>query len=248
MAEAKKVNPAVVFLTNNGERSWRWASRCCSWWPAPPCGSGMSGEDPTIGLDKETPTNLDKEAKTPHPEMTAPNTEKLARRKKRLNPWSTLVASARPADNWGGFLVTRARGQRPEEGSHQEGSRSSVPPREQRHHRRSRSTASPSAGATREFHHPGSVQDVPATRTTRRTRPKVTHFVLEARGERLGQVGSAERQGRRQGPELRRHEDRAQGQVQLPPHGVSLRTRTSWSAGGKVDPDSGGHGQSDRPW
>src|SRR5260221_2197580 len=107
MAEAKKVNPAVVFLTNNGEKLALGISvlllvACAAMW------FGMSGEDPTIGLDKNA-TNLDKEAKTPHPEMTAPNTENW--QAKAVNPWSTLVASARPADNWGGFLVTKAEGQ-----------------------------------------------------------------------------------------------------------------------------------------
>jgi len=106
MPEAKKVNPAVTFLADNGEKLALGIAvlllvACAVKW------FGMSGEDPTIGLYK-TATSLDKEARTAHPEMTAPNTENW--QAKAVNPWSTLVTSARPADNWGGFLITRAEG------------------------------------------------------------------------------------------------------------------------------------------
>src|SRR5579862_2941504 len=106
MAEPKKVNPAVTFLVNNGEKlalgiavlllvvfAFLWF--------------GMSAEDPTIPLEKIA-TNLDKEAKTSHQDKTAPNTENW--QAKAVNPWSTLVTSARAGDNWGGFLVTSAVG------------------------------------------------------------------------------------------------------------------------------------------
>src|SRR5436190_22761787 len=106
MAEPKKVSPAVTFLTNNGEKLALGVAVvllvvfAVLWF-------GLPGEDPTIGLDKSA-TSLEKEAKTPHQDMTAPNTENW--QAKAVNPWTTLVASARPADNWGGFLVTKAEG------------------------------------------------------------------------------------------------------------------------------------------
>ena len=106
MAEAKKVNPAVTFLVNNGEKlalgiailvlvvfAFLWF--------------GMSSEDPTIPLDRNA-SSLDKESRTPHQDMTAPNTENW--QAKAVNPWSTLVTSARSGDNWGGFIVTAAVG------------------------------------------------------------------------------------------------------------------------------------------
>ncbi|HLY74835.1 MAG TPA: fibronectin type III domain-containing protein [Planctomycetota bacterium] len=106
MAEAKKVNPAVTFLANNGEKLALGIAvillvACAVMW------FGMSGEDLTIGLDKSA-TSLDKESRTAHPEMTAPNTENW--QAKAVNPWSTLVTSARPADNWGAFMITKAEG------------------------------------------------------------------------------------------------------------------------------------------
>ncbi|MBV8878501.1 MAG: fibronectin type III domain-containing protein [Planctomycetaceae bacterium] len=68
---------------------------------------GMSGEDPTVELDRKS-GDLEKEAKKVHQEMTAPNTENW--QAKAVKPWTTLVASARPADSWGAFLVTKAEG------------------------------------------------------------------------------------------------------------------------------------------
>jgi hypothetical protein len=106
MAEPKKVNPAVTFLVNNGEKLALGAAvlalvACAFMW------FGMSGEDPTIALDKNA-ERLDKETKTAHQDMTAPPTENWQAR--AVNPWSTLVTSARSADNWGGFLITKAEG------------------------------------------------------------------------------------------------------------------------------------------
>jgi len=51
---------------------------------------------------------LEKEQRTPHKEMTAPDTENW--QAKAVNPWTTLVVSARGADDWGGSLITRAEG------------------------------------------------------------------------------------------------------------------------------------------
>jgi len=108
MADAKKVNPAVVFLVNNGEKlalgiavllllvfAFLWF--------------GMSSEDPTIPLDKNARAlSKDMESQQPHEGMAAPNSENW--QAKAVNPWSTLVASARAGDNWGGFIATRAEG------------------------------------------------------------------------------------------------------------------------------------------
>lgn len=106
MAEAKKVSPAVLFLTNNGEKlalgiavlllvvfAFLWF--------------GMGGEDPTLDLDKKA-ASLDRETATVHAEMSPPPSENL--QAKAVNPWTTLVASARPADGWSGFLITKAEG------------------------------------------------------------------------------------------------------------------------------------------
>jgi hypothetical protein len=40
--------------------------------------------------------------------MMSPDTENW--QAKAVNPWTTLVASARGADDWGGFLITKAEG------------------------------------------------------------------------------------------------------------------------------------------
>jgi hypothetical protein len=106
MADAKKVNPAMTFLVNNGEKLALGIAILllvvfAFYW------FGMSSEDPTVKLDKSAAI-LDKEARTPHQDMTAPNTENW--QAKAVNPWSTLVTSARSGDNWGGFIVTTAIG------------------------------------------------------------------------------------------------------------------------------------------
>ena len=75
MADAKKVNPVVVFLVNNGEKlalgiavllllvfAFMWF--------------GMSPEDPTIPLDKSARAlSKDMESQQPHEGMAAPNSE-----------------------------------------------------------------------------------------------------------------------------------------------------------------------------
>lgn len=68
----------------------------------------MSSEDPSIGQVEKNIKAINKEQSTPHPEMTAPNTENWQAR--AINPWNTVVTSARTADDWTGFLVTRAEG------------------------------------------------------------------------------------------------------------------------------------------
>lgn len=107
MAEAKKVNPAAAFLANYGEKLALGIAvlalvGCAVMW------FGLSSDDPTLEVGKGI-NNLDKEAKTPHAEMTAPNTENW--QAKAVNPWTTLVASARPADPYSGSIVTVAKGE-----------------------------------------------------------------------------------------------------------------------------------------
>jgi len=107
MGEPKKANPGVDFLVNYGEKLALGIAVlalvvCAVLW------FGMSSDDPSLGQVDKGVSSLDREAKTPHPEMTAPNTENW--QAKAVNPWTTLVASARPADNWSGFIVTTASG------------------------------------------------------------------------------------------------------------------------------------------
>jgi hypothetical protein len=51
---------------------------------------------------------IKKEESTLHPEMVAPNTENW--QAKAINPWNTVVTSARPADDWTASLITKAEG------------------------------------------------------------------------------------------------------------------------------------------
>jgi hypothetical protein len=106
MAEAKKVNPAVSFLTNYGEKLALGIAvlalvACAVLW------FGLPSDDPTSEVSKGV-KNLETEAKTAHAEMTAPNTENW--QAKAVNPWTTLVVSARPADSWSGSMTTIAKG------------------------------------------------------------------------------------------------------------------------------------------
>jgi len=93
MGEPKKANPGVDFLVNYGEKLALGIAVlalvvCAVLW------FGMSSDDPSLGQVDKGVSSLDREAKTPHPEMTAPNTENW--QAKAVNPWTTLVASARP--------------------------------------------------------------------------------------------------------------------------------------------------------
>lgn len=107
MAEPKKVNPAVNFLVNYGEKVALAVAVlalvvCAVLW------FGLSSEDPSLGQVDKGAGNLKAEAKTAHPEMTAPASENLLA--KAINPWTNLVASARPGDDSSGFIITRAEG------------------------------------------------------------------------------------------------------------------------------------------
>src|SRR4029077_8425550 len=101
MAEPKKVNPAVTFFVNYGEKLALAIAvlalvGCAAFW------FGMSAEDPSLGTVEKGVNVLEREAKAPHPEMTAPPSENLMA--KSVNPWTNLVASARPGDDYAGFI------------------------------------------------------------------------------------------------------------------------------------------------
>ncbi len=107
MAEPKKVNPAVTFFVSYGEKLALAIAvlalvGCAAFW------FGMSAEDPSLGAVEKNASALDREGKTAHPDMTAPPSENLMA--KSVNPWTNLVASARPGDDYAGFIVTKAEG------------------------------------------------------------------------------------------------------------------------------------------
>src|SRR5215831_13770474 len=69
---------------------------------------GMSSEDPGIGQIEKNIKAIKKEESSLHPDMVAPNIESW--QAKAINPWNTVVTSARPADDWTGSLITKAEG------------------------------------------------------------------------------------------------------------------------------------------
>src|SRR5215831_15717255 len=69
---------------------------------------GMGDDETQIRDVDKAKSAIDKEQKIPHKDMTAPDSENW--QSKAVNPWTTLVASARGADDWGGFLITKAEG------------------------------------------------------------------------------------------------------------------------------------------
>src|SRR6185503_4428487 len=69
---------------------------------------GMSSEDPGLGQMDRNIKAIKKEETTPHKEMMSPDSENW--QAKAINPWNTVVTSARSADDWTGFLVTKAEG------------------------------------------------------------------------------------------------------------------------------------------
>src|SRR6185295_3256357 len=93
MADAKKGNAAKEFFEKFGEKLALIIALVIL------VGYGVIA----FGMgDDET------EQKTPHKDMTAPDSENW--QAKAVNPWSTLVVSARGADDWGGSLITKAEG------------------------------------------------------------------------------------------------------------------------------------------
>jgi hypothetical protein len=107
MAEPKKPNPAMDFLVNYGEKLALAIAvlalvACAALW------FGMSSEDASLDHVEKGVKKLGDEAKTSHPDMTAPPSENLMA--KSVNPWTSLVASARSGDDYAGFITTKAEG------------------------------------------------------------------------------------------------------------------------------------------
>jgi len=69
---------------------------------------GMSSEDPSLGQVKKGIDAIEKEGKNPHKDMMAPDTQNW--QAGAVGPWNTVVTTARPPDDWGGFIITKAEG------------------------------------------------------------------------------------------------------------------------------------------
>jgi hypothetical protein len=107
MADAKKGNAAKEFFEKYGEKLALGIALVILVGYAA-YAFGMSAPDPSLGLVEKNIRLVKTEEKTPHPDMQAPNTENW--QAKAINPWNTVVTSARSADDWTGFLVTKAEG------------------------------------------------------------------------------------------------------------------------------------------
>src|SRR6185295_806903 len=107
MADAKKANKAKEFFEKFGEKLALGIAVLILVGYAV-LAFGMSNEDPSLGQVDKNKNAIDREQKTPHKDMMAPDTENW--QAKAINPWNTVVTSARPADDWSGFLVTKAVG------------------------------------------------------------------------------------------------------------------------------------------
>lgn len=107
MADAKKANAAKEFFEKFGEKlALAVALLILAGYAV--LAFGMSSEDPSLSQVEKNSKAIEREQKTPHPEMLAPNTENW--QAKAMGPWNTMVASARSADDMGGFIVTKAVG------------------------------------------------------------------------------------------------------------------------------------------
>jgi hypothetical protein len=107
MAEAKKSNAAKDFFEKFGEKLALGVALLILVGYAV-MAFGMTSEDPGLGQVEKNIKAIKNEEKTPHADMMAPNTENW--QAKAINPWNTVVTSARSADDWTGFLVTKAEG------------------------------------------------------------------------------------------------------------------------------------------
>ena len=58
---------------------------------------GMSSDDPGLGQMRKNIGEIEREQKAPHTDMTSPNSENW--QAKAINPWNTVVTSARSADS-----------------------------------------------------------------------------------------------------------------------------------------------------
>ena len=107
MADATKANAAKEFLEKFGEKLALGVALLILVGYAV-VAFGMSSEDPSLGAVEKNIKAIEREERTPHSDMVAPNTENW--QAKAINPWNTVVTSARSADDWGAFLVTKAEG------------------------------------------------------------------------------------------------------------------------------------------
>jgi hypothetical protein len=107
MADAKKGNKAKEFFEKFGEKLALGVCLLILIGYAV-VAFGMSSEDPGIGQMEKNIKSIKKEESTLHTDMVAPNIESW--QAKAINPWNTVVASARPADEWTGSIITKAEG------------------------------------------------------------------------------------------------------------------------------------------
>jgi hypothetical protein len=107
MADAKKGNAAKDFLEKFGEKLALGIALLLLVGYAV-VAFGMSSDDPSLGQVDKNIRAIKKEESEKHKDMTAPDTENW--QAKAINPWNTVVTSARGADDWSGFLVTKAEG------------------------------------------------------------------------------------------------------------------------------------------
>ena len=107
MADATKANAAKEFFEKFGEKLALGVALLILIGYAV-VAFGMSSEDPNLAAVEKNIKAIEKEEKTPHQDMVAPPTENW--QAKAINPWNTVVTSARSADDWSAFLVTKAEG------------------------------------------------------------------------------------------------------------------------------------------
>ncbi len=107
MTDAKKGNKAKEFFEKFGEKLALGVALLILIGYAV-VAFGMSSEDPGLAQMEKNIKAIKKEESTLHPEMVAPNTENW--QAKAINPWNTVVTSARPADDWTASLITKAEG------------------------------------------------------------------------------------------------------------------------------------------
>src|SRR5262245_49869301 len=107
MADAKKGNAAKEFFEKFGEKLALIIALVIL------VGYGViafgMGDDETQLKAVETnKKEIEREQGKAHKEMTAPDSENW--QAKAVNPWTTLVVSARGADDWGASIITIAKG------------------------------------------------------------------------------------------------------------------------------------------
>ena len=107
MADAKKGNQAKEFFEKFGEKLALGIALVVLVGYAV-MAFGMSSDDPGLGNVEKNIRAIKKEESIPHKDMMSPDSENW--QAKAINPWNTVVTSARGADDWTGFLVTKPEG------------------------------------------------------------------------------------------------------------------------------------------